>query len=130
MNKIYLIGRLVADPELSTTSSGINSCRFRIAVTRPHSKDESDFFTIQTWRGLADNCSKYLKKGSLCSVCGYLQNYSFEKNGEKRTTTQIIAEEVEFLSLSNKNTSSKVENRTQTAFQTELTPISDDNLPF
>ena len=63
-------------------------------------------------------------------MCGHLQNYSFEKNGEKRTTTQIIAEEVEFLSLSTKNTSSKVENRTQTAFQTELTPISDDNLPF
>ena len=120
MNKIYLIGRLVADPGLSTTSSGINSCRFRIAVTRPHSKDESDFFTIQTWRGLADNCSKYLKKGSLCSVCGYLQNYSFEKNGEKRTTTQIIAEEVEFLNPANSK---------KTA-QPELTPVQDDSLPF
>lgn len=120
MNKVYLIGRLTNDTELATTASGINYCRFSLAVGRPHSKDESDFFTIQTWRGLADNCSKYLRKGSLCSVCGSIQNYSFEKNGEKRTTTQIIAEEVEFLSPANSK---------KTA-QPELTPVQDDSLPF
>lgn len=120
MNKVFLIGRLTNDTELATTASGINYCRFSLAVSRPHSKDESDFFTIQTWRGLADNCSKYLRKGSLCSVCGSIQNYSFEKNGEKRTTTQIIAEEVEFLSPANSK---------KTA-QPELTPVQDDSLPF
>lgn len=130
MNKVYLIGRLTNDIELATTNSGINYCRFSLAVSRPLSKEnETDFFNIVAWRGLAENCAKYLKKGSQCAIVGTLQNNTYEKDGTRLTVTQIVANEVEFLQ-SLKNTERKVENRTQTAFQTELTPISDDDLPF
>lgn len=130
MNKVFLIGRLTNDTELATTASGINYCRFSLAVGRPHSKEnETDFFNIVAWRGLAENCAKYLKKGSQCAIVGTLQNNTYEKDGTRLTVTQIVADEVEFLQ-SLKNTERKVENRTQTAFQTELTPISDDDLPF
>ena len=130
MNKVFLIGRLTNDTELATTASGINYCRFSLAVSRPHSKEnETDFFNIVAWRGLAENCAKYLKKGSQCAIVGTLQNNTYEKDGTRLTVTQIVADEVEFLQ-SLKNTERKVENRTQTALQTELTPISDDDLPF
>lgn len=130
MNKVFLIGRLTNDTELATTASGINYCRFSLAVGRPHSKEnETDFFNIVAWRGLAENCAKYLKKGSQCAIVGTLQNNTYEKDGTRLTVTQIVADEVEFLQ-SLKNTERKVENRTQTALQTELTPISDDDLPF
>lgn len=130
MNKVFLIGRLTNDIELATTNSGINYCRFSLAVSRPLSKEnETDFFNIVAWRGLAENCAKYLKKGSQCAIVGTLQNNTYEKDGTRLTVTQIVANEVEFLQ-SLKNTERKVENRTQTAFQTELTPISDDDLPF
>lgn len=130
MNKVFLIGRLTNDIELATTNSGINYCRFSLAVSRPLSKEnETDFFNIVAWRGLAENCAKYLKKGSQCAIVGTLQNNTYEKDGTRLTVTQIVANEVEFLQ-SLKNTERKVENRAQTAFQTELTPISDDDLPF
>lgn len=130
MNKVFLIGRLTNDTELSTTNSGINCCRFSLAVTRPHSKEnETDFFNIIAWRGLAENCAKYLKKGSQCAVVGTLQNNTYEKDGIRRTITQIIADEVEFLQ-STKNTERKVENRAKTVRQQDMTEIIDPDLPF
>lgn len=103
MNKVYLIGRLSNDPELSTTNSGINCCRFSLAVTRPHSKEnETDFFNIVAWRGLGENCGKFLKKGSKCFVVGALQNRSYtDKDNTKHYITEVIANEVEFLSTAN-----------------------------
>ena len=66
MNKVFLIGNLTRDPELSSTTSGISYCRFTLAVSRNFaSKDgkrETDFINIRVWRALADNCAKYLKK--------------------------------------------------------------------
>lgn len=130
MNKVYLIGRLSNDPELSTTNSGINCCRFSLAVTRPHSKEnETDFFNIITWRGLADNCGKYLKKGSQCAIVGTLQNSTYTKDGVRRTITQVVADEVEFLQ-SLKNTERKVENQAKTVKQRDMTEITDPDLPF
>ncbi len=103
MNKVYLIGNLTRDPELSETSTGIAFCRFSIAVNRnfanAEGNREADFFNITVWRNQAENCSKFLKKGSKVAVVGSLQNHSYEdKDGIKRTLTDIVASEIEFLS--------------------------------
>ena len=79
MNKVILIGNLTKDPELATTNSGISVCRFTLAVTRnfanAEGEREADFLDIIVWRGQAENCHKYLKKGSKCGVVGVLQTY-------------------------------------------------------
>lgn len=66
MNKVYLIGNLTKDPELSQTNSGISVCRFTLAVSRrfqnADGERETDFLNIVVWRGQADNCHKFLKK--------------------------------------------------------------------
>ena len=106
MNKVILIGNLTRDPELSETSSGVAVCRFSIAVSRDYANSEgnreTDFFNITVWRGRAENCGKYLKKGNKVAVVGSLQNRSYEdKDGIKRNVTDIVANEVEFLTPKN-----------------------------
>ena len=102
MNKVILVGNLTRDPELSETPSGVSVCRFSIAVSRDYANAEGtrdvDFFNITVWRGRAENCGKYLKKGNKVAIVGSLQNRSYEdKDGIKRTVTDVIANEVEFL---------------------------------
>ncbi len=137
MNKVMLIGNLTKDPELTTTNSGVSVCRFSLAVQRRFSNSESgpqaDFFNIVVWRGLGENCHKFLKKGSKCCVMGRLQNSSYEaSDGSKRYTTDIIADDVEFLGTkpadSGENSTSSTKSfAKETA---ELEPIDDDSLPF
>ena len=97
MVKVFLIGNLTKDPELTTFQDGGSVCKMSVAVNRK-SQDKTDYFTVIAWRLLAENCSKFLGKGSKVAVCGELQNRSYEtQSGEKRYVTEIIAEEVQFL---------------------------------
>lgn len=136
MNKVMLIGNLTRDPELNTTNSGVAVCRFAIAVQRPFSRNsegtQADFFNIVAWRGLAENCHKFLKKGSKCCVVGSIQNSSYEaQDGSKRYTTDIVASDVEFLSTKNSDGSSDMPRPTGGNGSAELEPIDDDDsLPF
>ncbi len=103
MNKVFLIGNLTRDPELSETSSGISMCRFSIAVNRGFASGdnerETDFFNITAWRGAAENVAKFCKKGNKVAVTGSIQLHNYEdKDGIKRTAVDIVASEVEFLS--------------------------------
>lgn len=102
MNKVILVGNLTRDPELSETPSGVAVCRFSVAVSRDYANAdgnrETDFFNITVWRGRAENCGKYLKKGNKVAIVGSLQNRSYEdKDGIKRNVTDVVANEVEFL---------------------------------
>jgi single-strand DNA-binding protein len=102
MNKVILVGNLTRDPELSETPSGVAVCRFAIAVSREYANAdgtrETDFFNITVWRGRAEVCGKYLKKGNKVAIVGSLQNRSYEdKDGIKRNVTDVVASEVEFL---------------------------------
>lgn len=132
MNKVILIGNLTKDPELSETSSGVSYCKFRIAVNRPFANSdgerETDFFNITTWRGQAETCAKYLTKGKKVCVVGSLQNREYtDKNDVKRTATDVIASEIEFLSPRQEDggkTAQKAEERPQ------LEEYNDDDLPF
>ena len=101
MNLVMLIGNLSRDPETRVTPSGKSMCNFSIAVGRKF-KDRSgekitDFFDIVAFGQLADNCAKYLSKGKKVSIVGELQNSKYEKNGETRYKTGVVANEVEFL---------------------------------
>lgn len=103
MNKLFLIGNLTKDPELSETPNGVACCRFGIAVNRPYTGNDgerqTDFFNVTTWRGQAENCGRFLSKGKKVAIVGSIQNRTYEdKDGVKRTVTDIIANEVEFLS--------------------------------
>ena len=130
MQKFICIGNLTKDPELITTNSGISVCRFTLAVSRRYTNSsgerETDFLNLVVWRTLGENCHKYLKKGSKCCVVGTIQNRSYEaQDGTKRYITEIVAEEVEFLSTKKEETSTNES-------KTELTPIDDVliDLPF
>jgi single-strand DNA-binding protein len=137
MNKVILIGNLTRDPELTETPSGVAVCRFAIAVSRDYASSdgtrETDFFNITVWRGRAENCGKYLKKGNKVAIVGSLQNRSYEdKDGIKRNVTDVIANEVEFLTPRNAQgdidpdttvVSSKRE-------RPQLEAIDDNQLPF
>ena len=80
MNKVFLIGNLTRDPELTETASGVAVCHFAIAVNRNYSSQDSerqtDFFNITVWRTQAENCGRYLKKGSKVAIVGSLQRWS------------------------------------------------------
>ena len=134
MNKVILIGNLTRDPDYGETQSGISFCNFSIAVNRPYNDSngerQTDFFNIKTWRGQADNCAKYLRKGSKVGVVGSLQTRPYEDNdGNKRNVTEIVANEVEFLSSANKSDDSGETTRAQRS-RPELEPIDDGDLPF
>lgn len=102
MNKIFLIGNLTKDPELSETSSGISVCKFSIAVNRRFSsqngEQQTDFFNVTAWRGLAENVAKYCRKGNKVAIVGSVQIRNVEDNsGQRRTYVDIVADDVEFL---------------------------------
>ena len=131
MNKIILIGNLTRDPEFATTQSGVNVCKFAIAVSRDYTNEdgnrETDFFTITVWRNKAEICNKYLKKGSKVGIVGSLQNRSYEdKDGVVRHVTEIVASEVEFL------TPKQAEQAQDDApaIRHRMTEINDNELPF
>ena len=103
MNKVFLIGNLTRDPELSNTASGVSLCRFSIAVSRPYTQGDgekkTDFFNCTAWRGLEENVAKYCKKGNKVAIEGSVQIRTYEdNNGQQRTAVDVICSNVEFLS--------------------------------
>ena len=103
INRCILIGRLTADPECRFTTNEIPVCRFTIAITR-RKKEEADFIAIVAWRGLAKICAEYLKKGKQVAIEGRLQVRSYEKDGQKRYMTEIIADSMQMLGKKSDNT--------------------------
>lgn len=106
MNKVILIGNLANDPEYSTTQNGISKCTFRLAVQRryanPDGTRDADFFTVICWRTIADNVSRYLMKGRRAAVEGSIQTRNYDgQDGQRRYVTEIVADNVEFLSPRN-----------------------------
>ena len=103
MNKCILIGNLTKDPDLKTLpNSGTSVCNFTVAVTRrfPNQKGERevDFIPVVVWKIQAENCAKYLRKGSQVAVWGSIQTRTYEAQDKtRRYVTEIVAEEVKFL---------------------------------
>lgn len=104
-NKVFIIGNLTRDPEMRYTPSGVAVTRFTVAINRNFKKstdaattnNEADFLRIVAWRRLAEICGEFLKKGSSVYIEGRLQIDNYEKDGEKKTTAEIIADNMQIL---------------------------------
>ena len=108
MNRVMLIGRLTAKPELKNTNSGIAVAKFSVAINRAFSnaqgQKETDFINITAWRKQAENICNFLDKGSLVSIEGKLQTGSYtDKDGNKKFRMDVIADSVQFLESKSKS---------------------------
>jgi single-strand DNA-binding protein len=129
LNRIVLIGRLTKDPELRyTPANGVAVASFTLAVNRRFTQQggqrEADFVPIVVWRAQAENCAKYLGKGSLVAVDGRLQIRSFEdREGQRRTIAEVVAESVQFMD-------SKEKRSLEDSPPFDDSMIGDDDVPF
>ena len=134
-NKVILIGNLVENPELKQTPSGVPVTTFRIAVGRKFkNKDgetEADFISIVAWRATAEFVQRYFSKGNSILVCGQLQSRSWkDKDGNNRSTLEVVADEVSFVDKKTQSTESQINapyNSSEDNFE-EMT--ADEDLPF
>ena len=142
MNRVILVGNLTRDPELTTTQSGVNVCKFTLAVSRrfqnANGERETDFLPIIVWRAQAETCAKYLRKGSKAGVVGSVQTRTYDaQDGTKRYVTEVVADEVEFLTSRSSEggdfgggDSYDAPRPAKKKTVAELTPVEDDDLPF
>lgn len=110
----FMIGNLTKDPDKISTGNG-DMCKFSLAVNK-RKKDETQFFNVTTFGKLAENCLKFLKKGSKISVSGEPSLREYEKDGAKKWAFEVIADQIEFLSSPKK--------------QEDMKPVDDDIFPF
>jgi single-strand DNA-binding protein len=103
VNRVVLMGNLAADPELRYTPQGSAVANFRIAVNRAYRdaegelKEDTQFFTVVSWGKTAELCTQYLNKGRGALVEGRLNVRDYEKEGERRWVTEVVANRVVFL---------------------------------
>ena len=101
LNSVILMGRLVADPELKTTSSGISVTSFAVAVDRGYARQgedrQTDFINVVAWRQQADFLCRYFQKGSGIQLCGSIQSRSWDgQDGKRQYATEVVADELSF----------------------------------
>ena len=141
LNSAILMGRLVADPEIRTTTNGVSVSSFRIAVDRAYQKQgeerQADFIDIVAWRQTAEFVSRYFKKGSMIAVQGSIQTRSYEdKQGNKRTAVEVVADNVSFCGSKSENAAPQASyppvanNATKPTAATFEAVEDDDDLPF
>ena len=138
MNKVVLIGRMVADPELNfQANSGMAICRFRLAVTRPFKKDETDFINCIAFGKTGETIAQYLTKGRQLAVTGSIRTGSYDaKDGTKRYTTDIVVDSFEFIGSSkndnqgSNNSFNQDSNFGNMSFEDEMVPVDDGDCPF
>lgn len=116
LNRVILMGRLVSDPELKTTPSGVSVTTFRIAVDRNYVKSgeerKADFFDIVCWRQTAEFVCRYFGKGSLIAVEGQLQSRTYQaKDGSNRYVVEVVADNVSFTGERRDNSNSGYSNQ-------------------
>ena len=129
MNNIVLVGRTTRDPELKFGQSGKAFCKFTLAVNRAYKKDEVDFINCTAFNKTAELIGEYVRKGNKCGVQGTLQMQRYEKDGEKRTSYEVIVNQIEFLE-NNKNSSNENNERYAPQTQKSQAPADDSEFPF
>ena len=128
LNNVSLMGRMTYDPELRATPSGASVIRFQIAVDRNYQangKDrQADFIDCVAWRQTAEFISRYFHKGSLIALTGEIRTENYEKDGQKRKSVEVVANNVSFCGGKEKATEASTEG--------DYEPIGDDDdeLPF
>ena len=140
MNKVFIVGNLTRDPELRTVRDGISVCSFTVAVNRrirnaEAGQPEADFFRVTAWRGLGENCSRFLAKGRKVAVTGSVSVSTYTGNdGTTRATLEVTADDVEFLSPRGEGGEVPATPRPQAApvapQSNGFVQVDDDELPF
>ena len=135
MNKVILVGNVTKDLKLKTTTNGIATCTFSIAVNRKFKNaqgvQEADYINIVTWRQTAELCAEYLAKGRKVGIVGSIQTRSYTaKDGGKRYVTEVVADDVEFLTPRG-SAGENVQIGQPTDISNGFTEVTDDDsLPF
>ncbi|HEP5937583.1 TPA: single-stranded DNA-binding protein [Streptococcus pyogenes] len=154
INNVTLVGRLVAPPDLRKTPNNVSSLQGTLAVNRNFKNEngerEADFINFKAWRGTADIIAQYCSKGSLIGITGRIQVRSYEKDGQRRYVTEVVAESVALLESRNSQDGNSSQGgnwhpggSTQSEFASNSSSgysspfgnpnpmdISDDDLPF
>lgn len=137
INRVVLVGRLTKDIELRYTPNGIAVGRFTLAVNRTFSNQsgerEADFISCVVWRKQAENAANYLKKGHLAGVEGRIQTGSYEKDGKRVYTTEIMVDSIQFLEPKKKEENSGYNSPPpQYSYEGygDAPQVTDDQLPF
>lgn len=137
INKVILIGNLGKDPEIRSLDNGVKVASFSLATTESFKNkegqkiDQTEWHNIVMWRGLAEIAEKFLKKGSQIYLEGKIRTRSWDdKEGNKRYTTEIIADTFTMLGAKREDTSSSANNSNPVEPSAPITPQPDDDLPF
>jgi len=131
MNKLTIIGNLTRDPELRTTTSGLNVCTFTVAVNKRKKEgqeQEADFFRVTAWRERGELCAKFLQKGKKVCVIGPVGVSTYEaQDGSTKASLEVTADEIEFLSPRVSDLPPEVPKIDK---QTGFAQVNTDDLPF
>ena len=137
LNNSVIMGRLTADPELRQTPSSVSVTRFTVAVDRAYVKQgeerKTDFINVIAWRQLAEFICRNFNKGKMIAVIGSIQTGSYEKDGVKHNTFEIVADNVFFCGAKNEGqggNSSQIEAQAMGMPSFDDIDMSDDSLPF
>ena len=142
MNIAILIGRLTRDPELRyLPNTGTPICRFTLAIDRSLSKEKkqeledegkqtADFISVSAWGKQGEHCANYLEKGRLVAVQGRIQTGSYEKDGRRVYTTEVVAQRVKFLEWGDKGRGNDSDNSDWDDVMDGFIPVDDENIPF
>ena len=127
MNSVALIGRLTRDPEVRYTESQMAVARFSIAINRVPGRDGqdrgADFPNIVVFGKQAENCERFLTKGRQVAIQGHIQTGSYEKDGRKVYTTDVVADRIEFLEWGDRE---QKDDRVPEGFS----QINEEDIPF
>ena len=135
INRVVLMGRLVSDPELKTTTSGVSVTTFRIAVDRSYVKAgeerQADFLDIVAWRYTAEFVCKHFRKGSLIAIDGTLQSRTYKaSDGSNRYVVEVVADNASFTG-ERRDTTAQPAPYAPNEYTGGFTDVSaDDDLPF
>ncbi|BAS29436.1 single-stranded DNA-binding protein [Limnochorda pilosa] len=132
LNRIILIGRLVADPDMRYTQSGTAVTHFTLAVDRPFTNQqgerETDFIDVVAWRKLAETVANNLSKGRLVAVDGRLQVRTYDaSDGTRRKAAEVVADTVRFLDSPRRQEGAR---EGAAGDDAEAAPLTEDDVPF
>ena len=143
MNSVQIIGNVSTDIDIKATPSGKFVAAFNIAVNNPYNREKTSFLPVEVWGKIAENTAEYCKKGSKVGIVGHIEVDQWERDGERKYKTKIVASSVEFLTPKNEgntNTPPKPPKRNESNYTKidddpfhndgQTIDISDDDLPF
>ena len=138
MNKVILIGRLTADPELRQTQSGVATCKFNVAINRKYAEKDTgerkaDFITCVAWRQTAEFVSRYFGKGKMIALEGELRNNNYQDRTHPDVThycTEVLVNNAEFVGGKNDNGGGNGQASAPSAAPPQQQPVANDSMSY